>query len=42
LSRTERFLARWVGIREEDHRDWDDIGQWAASIGAELHANRSG
>jgi menaquinone-dependent protoporphyrinogen oxidase len=37
LNRTERFIARWVGAGDCDHRDWDEIERWTAHIADELH-----
>lgn len=36
LSRTERFVARWVGAEDGDYRDWDEIDQWSRSIAKAL------
>lgn len=36
LNRTERFIARWVGATDSDHRPWDEIEQWTTSIAAQL------
>ncbi|MGI9614394.1 MAG: flavodoxin domain-containing protein [Acidimicrobiales bacterium] len=36
LSRPERFVARWVGIDDCDHRDWDEIERWTNAIAATL------
>ena len=38
LSRSERFVARWVGVEDGDHRDWAEIEAWAASIASSLQA----
>lgn len=40
LSRPERFVARWVGLDDCDHRDWDEIGQWTNAIAATLQAEQ--
>lgn len=32
LGRTERFIARWVGAEDGDHRPWDEIDSWVDSI----------
>lgn len=32
LGRGERFVARWVGVKDGDHRPWDDIEAWVESI----------
>lgn len=36
LSRPERFVARWVGAQDGDHREWDDIERWTAAIANSL------
>lgn len=36
LSRPERFVARWVGVQDGDHREWDDIERWTAAIASSL------
>ncbi len=36
LSRTDRFVARWVGATDGDYREWDDIEQWANDIAKSL------
>jgi len=36
LSRTERFIAQWVGVKDGDHREWDHIDRWAGDIAEEL------
>ena len=38
LGRSERFVARWVGVEEGDYREWDLIKSWTAQIAAELLA----
>ena len=32
LSRTERFVARWVGATDGDHREWAEIERWTIGI----------
>lgn len=32
LSRTERYLARWVGAEDGDHRSFDEVEDWVQSI----------
>lgn len=32
LTRTERFIARWVGAKSDDYREWDEISAWAQRI----------
>ncbi len=32
LSRSDRFIARWVGAKDSDHRDWAAIEAWANAI----------
>jgi len=32
LSRTERYIARWVGVGDGDHRAFDEIEAWTTSI----------
>lgn len=32
LSRSERFIARWVGAEDGDYREWDEIESWATAI----------
>ncbi len=32
LSRTERYIARWVGVGDGDHRPFDEIDAWTNSI----------
>jgi len=39
LSRTERFLARWVEAPEGDFRDWEAIEAWARQIAGTLQPN---
>jgi menaquinone-dependent protoporphyrinogen oxidase len=36
LSRSERFIAKWVGATDGDYREWDEIERWAAGIADEL------
>ena len=36
LGRRERFVARWVGAEDGDHREWDDIDAWTRSIAQTL------
>lgn len=38
LSRTERFVARWVGAEDGDYRDWDEIDRWSRGIAKTLLA----
>lgn len=40
LGRTERFVARWVGVEEGDFREWDQIEDWARAIAEELQSNQ--
>lgn len=32
LNRTERFVAKWVGVKDGDYREWDEIDAWVESI----------
>lgn len=32
LSRTERYLARWVGAKDGDHRSFDEVATWVDAI----------
>ncbi|MGH1488929.1 MAG: flavodoxin domain-containing protein [Acidimicrobiales bacterium] len=36
LSRTERFIAKWVGATDGDYREWAEIEAWCNSIADEL------
>ena len=36
LGRTERFVARWVGAKDGDYREWDKIEAWASGIAMQL------
>ena len=36
LGRTDRFIAKWVGATDGDHRDWDEIDAWVDEIAATL------
>ncbi|MGI9595605.1 MAG: flavodoxin domain-containing protein [Acidimicrobiales bacterium] len=36
LSRTERFITKWVGAKSGDFREWDEIEAWVESIADEL------
>lgn len=36
LSRTERFVAHWVGATDGDHREWDEIDRWTVEIAEAL------
>ena len=36
LPTKERFMARWVGAEDCDHRDWDEIAAWTSTIAATL------
>lgn len=36
LSRTERFIAKWVGATDGDHREWGEIEDWANTIADEM------
>ncbi len=38
LSRTERFISKWVGATDGDYREWDEIEAWTNSIADELLA----
>jgi menaquinone-dependent protoporphyrinogen oxidase len=38
LSRTERFVARWVGAEDGDYRNWDEIDQWSRDIAKAIAA----
>ena len=38
LSFTERVLARFIGARDSDVREWHDIDRWATEIAAKLIA----
>lgn len=38
LSRPERFIARWVGVEDGDHREWDEIEAWAVGIAESMQA----
>ena len=38
LSRTERYIARWVGAVDGDYRSMDEVEAWAASIADSLLA----
>ena len=36
LGRTERYIARWVGATDGDHRPWDEIEAWVDAIADRL------
>ncbi len=36
LGRTERFVARWVGAADGDHREWGEIRRWARGIARQV------
>ena len=36
LSRTERFISKWVGATSGDYREWDEIEAWTKAIADEL------
>lgn len=36
LSRTERFITKWVGATSGDYREWDEIKAWTGAIADEL------
>lgn len=42
LSFTERWLARWVGARNSDTREWPEIDEWAIEIAAIVIAGPAG
>ncbi len=42
LTPPERWLARWVKVREGDARPWAEIDQWAIRIAAALIAGPNG
>ncbi len=39
LSRTDRFVARWVGAADGDDRDWEAIDVWADTVATALLAD---
>lgn len=41
LSRTERYIARWAGAGDGDHRSLEDVEAWAHSIADTLLAQTS-
>lgn len=41
LSRPERFVARWVGAEDGDHREWDQIEAWGHEIAQAVKASES-
>ena len=36
LSRSDAFVARWVGAEDGDDRDWDEISTWSSAIADHL------
>lgn len=36
LSKTERFISKWVGATDGDFREWDEIEAWVEAICHEL------
>lgn len=40
LSRSEQFVARWVGAEDGDYRDWDEIDEWARNIAGTILAKK--
>ncbi len=42
LTQPERWLARWVKVREGDARPWAEIDQWAIGVAAALIAGPNG
>lgn len=42
LTPRERWIARWVKVRDGDARPWNDIDRWAIEIAAELIAGPAG
>lgn len=39
LGRRDRFVARWVGAKDGDYREWDDIDAWTRSIAEAFRAS---
>ena len=41
LPTKDRFMARWVGAADSDHRDWDEIERWTLGISRSLTGSQS-